>query len=496
MGCSASKRQLGREEKNAPLTRSFSLPGSSAKAEGGSPSKPSWRSSSRAVGSVDGHYVGTEHMRSSSKLKPVTEEDVLPAEKTSYKGLDCKDSPSPRKNVLRKHTPTHRSASFGHVHEMKPEATFSPSKGVGNDTDGQKMKLAEGKPLHTDSRGSSFRVVESIDGFTGLRLLLSPATTPSRSFASSARSGLFALNQSTESPSSLNSKVTQIAKVLPPHLEGMGDSEEIGSPLFDPSILATFEKAIEASSDDAWQGSDATSSSCSRVGSSSLDTCSDAESFDCHREYGVCEGVQSSSARWMCTEDRACKAESDYISNATARKKPSSKVTPFLNDAWVKKDYLEGFDVNCPPGCEDKIVLYFTSLRGIRKTYEDCCTVRLILKGFGVQVDERDVWMHSSFRQELTKLVGSVLLVPRLFMKGRYIGGVEDVKHLHEEGILGHLLEGLPVESNSMCGMCGGIRFIPCISCSGSCKLISSRDVSRCPDCNENGLMMCPSCHQ
>ncbi|KAI5060289.1 hypothetical protein GOP47_0024709 [Adiantum capillus-veneris] len=276
----------------------------------------------------------------------------------------------------------------------------------------------------------------------------------------------------------------------------MGDSEEIGSPLFDPSILATFEKAIEASSDDAWQSSDATSSSGSRVGCSSLDTCSDAESQDSRNEF---EGVHQSLAGRTGLKDRTYKVESDdvcYRSNTAARKKPSSKVTPLLNGAWVKKDYLEGFDVKCPPGCEDKIVLYFTSLRGIRKTYEDCCTVRLILKGFGVQVDERDVWMHSSFRQELTQVIGAVSMVPRLFVKGRYIGGVEDVKHLNEEGILGNLLEGLPGESNSMCGVCGGIRFIPCISCSGSCKLVSYRDVSRCPDCNENGLMMCPSCHR
>ena len=31
----------------------------------------------------------------------------------------------------------------------------------------------------------------------------------------------------------------------------------------------------------------------------------------------------------------------------------------------------------CLLGCEDKIVIYFTSLRGIRKTYEDCCSVRI-----------------------------------------------------------------------------------------------------------------------
>jgi hypothetical protein len=40
----------------------------------------------------------------------------------------------------------------------------------------------------------------------------------------------------------------------------------------------------------------------------------------------------------------------------------------------------------CLSGCEDKIVIYFTSLRGIRKTYEDCCSVRMIFRGFRVSL--------------------------------------------------------------------------------------------------------------
>ena len=40
----------------------------------------------------------------------------------------------------------------------------------------------------------------------------------------------------------------------------------------------------------------------------------------------------------------------------------------------------------CLLSCEDKIVIYFTSLRGIRKTYEDCCSVRMIFRGFRVSL--------------------------------------------------------------------------------------------------------------
>ncbi|XP_043700382.1 uncharacterized protein At3g28850-like [Telopea speciosissima] len=55
------------------------------------------------------------------------------------------------------------------------------------------------------------------------------------------------------------------------------------------------------------------------------------------------------------------------------------------------------------PGTEDKIVVYFTSLRGIQRTYEDCCVVRNNLVD---SVDERDVSMDSAYRGELQNVLG------------------------------------------------------------------------------------------
>ncbi|KAH0900265.1 hypothetical protein HID58_049833 [Brassica napus] len=83
---------------------------------------------------------------------------------------------------------------------------------------------------------------------------------------------------------------------------------------------------------------------------------------------------------------------------------------------------------------KNKVVLYFTSLSGIRKTYEDCCCVRTVLRGYQVAV----------------------------LIRGVHVGGMEEIKKLNDGGKLGEMLKGLPVcESVGACGCCGDPRFVP-----------------------------------
>ena len=181
-------------------------------------------------------------------------------------------------------------------------------------------------------------------------------------------------------------------------------------------------------------------------------------------------------------------------------------------------DVVVDVKVASPPPCgKDKVVLYFTSLRGVRKTYEDCCQVRLILKGLGVKVDERDVSMHSGFKEELRELLGDGygggVGLPRVFVGRNYIGDAEEIQRLHEDGKLEKLLGCCERIEDSVCEACGDIRFVPCETCSGSCKIYYEGGeeqeeqeakyddaegveygFQRCPDCNENGLIRCPIC--
>lgn len=159
----------------------------------------------------------------------------------------------------------------------------------------------------------------------------------------------------------------------------------------------------------------------------------------------------------------------------------------------------------CPfrlPGTEDRVVIYFTSLRGIRRTYADCCAVRMIFKGFRVNLDERDISMDSAYKKELQSVLGEkTVSLPQVFIKEKYIGGADVVRQLNEAGELAKMLKGLPIRAvkpglGYICEGCGDARFVPCSNCSGSRKIFDEDDeqLKRCPECNENGLIRCPEC--
>ncbi|KNA11723.1 hypothetical protein SOVF_132470 [Spinacia oleracea] len=186
------------------------------------------------------------------------------------------------------------------------------------------------------------------------------------------------------------------------------------------------------------------------------------------------------------------------------------------DDAFGETNEEEMSDVTIMP-TKERVIFYFTSLRGVRGTYENCCYVRVILKGLGVRVDERDVSMHSGFKEELKELLGDGFKggLPKVFIGERYIGGIEEIRKMHEDGKLEKVVahcERLEDDGGNLvdvCEACGDIRFVPCEVCSGSCKIYYEFEqdddddeeyqedeygFQRCPDCNENGLIRCPIC--
>uniref|UniRef100_A0A7N0RG76 Glutaredoxin domain-containing protein n=1 Tax=Kalanchoe fedtschenkoi TaxID=63787 RepID=A0A7N0RG76_KALFE len=170
----------------------------------------------------------------------------------------------------------------------------------------------------------------------------------------------------------------------------------------------------------------------------------------------------------------------------------------------MRRNPLYDYPDLCPPGGADRVVLYTTSLRGVRRTFEDCTQARTILELQRVVFDERDVSLHAEFLKELKDMLGGkceeggVVNVPKLFVKGRYVGGVDELVELNETGRLNRLLNSASVErgvGRQGCEGCGGARFVPCFDCGGSCKVVVAGERERCPECNENGLIQCPACN-
>ncbi|KAK7318084.1 hypothetical protein RJT34_02782 [Clitoria ternatea] len=174
----------------------------------------------------------------------------------------------------------------------------------------------------------------------------------------------------------------------------------------------------------------------------------------------------------------------------------------------LRRDPLSEFPEKIPPGGNDGVVIYTTSLGGVRKTFEECNRAREVLEMHRVVYDERDVSLHGEFLKEVKELLvgesgSGVVALPRVFVKGRYVGGLDELEALNETGALRRILNATRVErgvGRQGCGGCGGARFVPCFQCAGSCKLNANAnggvDKQRCPGCNENGLVHCPACVQ
>jgi glutaredoxin domain-containing cysteine-rich protein 1 len=294
-------------------------------------------------------------------------------------------------------------------------------------------------------------------------------------------------------------------------LEGSSSNDII---LFDPNILADFADSFERNSEasDCWchvssDGEEATSclTSTSDDDDSPFHWTKMKKVHQCSSSERTIYEQQQQQQELPVTGTAELESKKCVSLSMTkgSKKMSSSKVSP-IDDEEQKGSPLNhphplaSYELKCPPGGEERVVLYSTSLRGIRQTFESCNNVRMILESFNVHVDERDVSMHAGFREELKALIGKpIVSVPRVFINGYYIGGAEEVIELHEDGLLLHLVKTLPVQtSRQICDCCGGIRFVPCTECSGSCKILthSTNKVTRCPYCNENGLIRCTLC--
>ncbi|CAM6065599.1 unnamed protein product [Sphagnum tenellum] len=288
------------------------------------------------------------------------------------------------------------------------------------------------------------------------------------------------------------------------------------SSLFDPDILASFASSVGTGRNtDQSSSSESDSSGCCSTSAVSLISKADAADQDVTSDQNWTRMGMTA----LQDQKNFCKVSFAKITPIDAADFPETNISNQpVRSVNIIPSAISGLEAaayerKCPPGGDERVVLYSTSLRGIRKTFQDCNKVRTILQTYVLWIDERDVSMHVEFRKELKDLLlqhepltgSTALQVPRVFIMGYYIGGVEEVVELHETEKLG-FAHGPAAESCNNhyyhCNGCGGVRFVPCPNCNGSCKIISAENSSysnnnkiiRCPDCNENGLIRCPIC--
>ncbi|XP_041379002.1 LOW QUALITY PROTEIN: glutaredoxin domain-containing cysteine-rich protein 1-like, partial [Gigantopelta aegis] len=147
---------------------------------------------------------------------------------------------------------------------------------------------------------------------------------------------------------------------------------------------------------------------------------------------------------------------------------------------------------------ENKIVIYTTTFRGVRTTFEECKYLLSLFHNHRVKVEERMSTCITHFYRELEQRLDGKVVVPQVFINGQHIGGKEKVEELNELGELRKLLENFPkIDTLKKCSMCAGYEFVPCLKCGGSKNSVVNNFTSefralKCTSCNENGLQLCP----
>ncbi|KAM4621566.1 glutaredoxin domain-containing cysteine-rich protein 1 [Polymixia lowei] len=153
-----------------------------------------------------------------------------------------------------------------------------------------------------------------------------------------------------------------------------------------------------------------------------------------------------------------------------------------------------------------RIVIYTTSFRVVRTTFERCELVRKIFQNHRVKFVEKNIALDSEYGKDLEercKRVGEPPSLPVVFIDGHYLGGAEKILDMNESGELQDLLTKIErVQDPHTCQTCGGFAFIPCPMCHGSKMSVfrncftDSFKALKCTSCNENGLQPCLSCSQ
>ncbi|KAJ0047606.1 hypothetical protein Pint_14807 [Pistacia integerrima] len=108
--------------------------------------------------------------------------------------------------------------------------------------------------------------------------------------------------------------------------------------------------------------------------------------------WELMSGLDSDSSFRFCSKLKGTSKE-----NSNPNLKPLNiNFLKVCNSLPKDKNVLDKFEKLCPPSGGNKLVIYTTTLRGIRKTYEECNAVKSVMENFGV-VDLRERYINGSW---------------------------------------------------------------------------------------------------
>lgn len=148
---------------------------------------------------------------------------------------------------------------------------------------------------------------------------------------------------------------------------------------------------------------------------------------------------------------------------------------------------------------KSKVVFYSTSSQTDVHAYEDSNAVRAILISLvGASFDEKSVSQHPEYEQELKSALNTpTALVPTVYVRGRFIAGVDNILNLYKKGALGSMLSDTlahGLKPTAPC-ICRGGKFLICPVCKGKRRLArQGEDSVLCRHCSGTGLIKCPTC--
>eukprot|EP00250_Pteridium_aquilinum_P020721 c24917_g1_i1 orf=124-2223(+) len=290
----------------------------------------------------------------------------------------------------------------------------------------------------------------------------------------------------------------------PQYCEGADDLftrvEECEAPVFDPEMLDSFENAMKHLSKEDWDAVRSMEESPRNFLRLVMALKKSSSNSVRHRMNGsIDHGFTSVNVKSGTEMDRKDRFEPGKPLDSKLKKLSIEKELAFMrqNSLEVKKALAKATMRD-----DDKragVVFYSTTTQTDTKLYEDCKQVRGILQSLvGVCYDERSISELLEYEQELKQALNiSTAIVPTIYVKGKYLVGVDSIVHLYKKGMLGSMLkEVVPYGSmTSMPCACRGGKFLVCSVCNGRHKLSRvGEGTLLCRHCSGTGLIKCLNC--